>query len=83
MEYKYTVIEIQTSSNGSVGIPAPATYDNTNAAFSAYYSILAIAAVSALPCHACAILRNDGLQIAAQKFVHEIGGQEPQSQEDE
>ena len=70
MATMYTVIEIQTSSNGSVGIPAPASYEDINAAFSAYHSILATAAISSLPCHSCTIMRNDGLQIASQHFEH-------------
>lgn len=66
----YIVIELQTNASGAVGNFVWA-YDNENAAFSKYHSVLAAAAVSELPCHACVILRNDGLQIAAQSYTHE------------
>ena len=67
----YIVIEIQ---NGAVGQNHWA-YADQNQAFSKYHSILSVAAVSAVDCHAAVILREDGLQIAAQAFRH---GEEPE-----
>lgn len=65
----YIVIELQTNAQGSVG-NFVWSYDNENAAFSKYHSVLSAAAISELPCHACVILRNDGAQIAGQAYKH-------------
>ena len=65
----YIVIEIQTNTDGTVGNFVWA-YQSENEAFSKYHSVLASAAISSLPVHAAVILRNDGLQIAAQSFKH-------------
>ena len=65
----FIVIEIQTNSDGTVGNLVWA-YANENEAYSKYHSVLASAAISNLPCHACVILRNDGQQLAAQAYRH-------------
>ena len=65
----YIVIEIQTNADQTVGNFVWA-YADLNAAQAKYHAVLSVAAVSALPCHACVILRNDGTQIAAQYFTH-------------
>lgn len=65
----YIVIELQTSAGGTVGNIVNA-YATREQAFQKYHTILASAAVSALPCHAAVILDNKGLQIAAQYFEH-------------
>ena len=65
----FIVIEIQTNSDGTVGNLVWA-YANENEAYSKYHSVLASAAISNLPCHACVVLRNDGLQLAAQAYRH-------------
>ena len=66
----FIVIELQTNANGTVGNFVWA-YSDENQAFAKYHSVLAAAAVSSLPVHSCVILRNDGLQIAAQAYRHE------------
>lgn len=65
----YIVIELQTNAEGPVG-NFVWSYADKNEAFSKYHTVLAAAAVSALPVHSCVILRNDGLQIAAQSYEH-------------
>lgn len=65
----YIVIEIQTNANGTVGNFVWA-FDTQDAAFAKYHSVLSVAAVSSLPIHSCVILKNNGLQIAAQYFEH-------------
>ena len=67
----YIVIEIQTNADNTIGNFVWAFADR-DAAFSKYHSVLASAAISVLPCHSCVILRNDGQQIAAQHFEHEV-----------
>ena len=62
----YIVIELQ---NGAVGQNVW-TYRTQNEAFAKYFSILSVAATSAVRCHAAVIIREDGLQIAAQSFEH-------------
>ena len=65
----YIVIELQTNADGSIGNFVWA-YEDKDQAFSKYHHVLASAAISALPCHACVILKNDGQQIAAESFEH-------------
>lgn len=65
---KYIVIEIQKFADGTVAIPAPATYDTYLAAAAAYHSILAAAAVSAVPIHSAVILTDVGQQIAMETY---------------
>ena len=76
----YIVIEIQTNASGAVGNFVWA-FVTENEAFSKYHTVLAAAAVSGLPCHSCVILRNDGLQIAAQHFDHRQPEPEPEPEE--
>lgn len=66
----FIVIELQTNLDGSVGnfVWAFANQDDAEAK---YHSVLAVAATSALPVHSAVILRNDGLQLAAQAYRHE------------
>lgn len=65
----YIVIELQTASDGSVGNFVWA-YQSLAQAEAKYHTVLAAAAVSSLPVHSCVILRNDGLQMAAQSYKH-------------
>lgn len=65
----YIVIELQTNPNGTLGNLVWA-YASQNEAEAKYHSVLSSAAVSSLPVHAAVILRNDGLQIAAQSYTH-------------
>lgn len=65
----YIVIELQASTDGTVGSLVYA-FDNLDEAQSRYHAILAAAAVSVLPCHAAIILRNDGMPIEYRSFKH-------------
>ena len=64
----YTVIEIQ---NGVVGNNVWA-FPTENDAWAKFYAVLSVAATSAVAVHAAVILRQDGLQIAAQCFSHGV-----------
>ena len=65
----FIVIEIQTNSDGEIG-NFVWSFTDENQAKSKYHSVLASAAVSALPVHSCVILRNDGLRIASEAYRH-------------
>lgn len=65
----YIVVEIQTNADGTVGNLVFA-YADKNEAYSKYHSILASAAISALPKHAAVILQNDGLPLEFRCFEH-------------
>lgn len=56
----YTVIEVQVNAGGNVGV-LPYGFDNYDAALAKLYTVLAVAAASGLPYHACWILRSDGI----------------------
>lgn len=67
---KYVVVEIQTDSEGAVGVltyPFP-TFPEAS---SKYHNVLSYAAVSGLPMHACALLRSDGATLASEYFAVE------------
>ena len=66
---KYMVSEIQTASDGTVG-NIVTTYDDRLDAESAYYTILAAAAKSALLMHTAMLYTNDGNLIMSNNYVH-------------
>lgn len=72
---KYLVIEIQTNSDGSVGNLVYA-YDDRNQAESKYHTVLASAAISALPAHAAVLLTSDGRQLEYKCYHHITEDQE-------
>lgn len=78
----YIVIEIQTNASGAVGNFVWA-FETRDEAFAKYHAVLSSAAVSSLPIHACVILQNDGLQIAAQHFDHRQPEPEPEPEPEE
>jgi len=67
---KYLVIEIQKFDTGAISTPTYA-YDDRNAAEAKYHSILASAAGSALPSHACTMLTEDGRLVRNEVYKHE------------
>ena len=66
---KFIVVELQTGTDGNVSNITTA-YETQDAAESAYHTILASAAVSALPCHAACILSGEGFPIAHACYKH-------------
>ena len=62
----FIVIEMQ---NGVVGNNVW-TYGSRDAAFSKYHSVLSVAAVSSVECHACVILYENGQIVESQYFEH-------------
>ncbi len=65
---KYIVIEIQKAADGSIAVPPINTYDNFFDALSRYHTILAAAAVSAVPVHTCVILNDVGQEIRMDSY---------------
>jgi protein-L-isoaspartate O-methyltransferase len=66
---KYIVIEIQTATDGTVGNIVTA-HETRSEAESKYHSVLAAAAVSAMPQHAAALLASDGTLIDSRCYEH-------------
>ena len=63
----YTTIENQVRADGTKGL----LYDHftdLNAALAKYYTICAAAAVSEIPYHSAAIIRDDGIMIEGRVF---------------
>lgn len=69
MDKKYVVLEIQTMADGQVTCLAT-PHDNQMQAESSYHSVLAAAALSALPRHAAVLLTSDGSVQASQYYEH-------------
>lgn len=65
----FIVIELQTNQNGSVANLVTQHADR-NAAESKYHTVLAAAAISALPQHAACLLTNDGKLLDRQCYTH-------------
>ena len=64
---KYIVLEIQTNTDGTVGTIVMKK-DTLNEAQSAFYSVLASAAISTLPVHSAVLLTNRGTLIESKTF---------------
>ena len=67
---KIIVTEIQKFENGQMSTPSYA-YDEQNAAEAKFHSILAGAATSALPVHACIMFTEEGIPIDHKCYKHE------------
>ena len=68
---KYIVIEIQTNTDGTVG-NIVSSYDTRNEAESHYHSVLASAAVSALPEHSAVMITSEGKMCCSQCYKHDV-----------
>lgn len=68
---KYLVTEIQTWDSGAVQTPTWA-YDNEDSALAKYHSVLAAAAISSLPEHACILYTEEGFPMRNECFKHEV-----------
>lgn len=75
---KYLVIEIQKFDTGAISTPTYA-YDERNAAEAKFHAILASAAQSALPLHACTMLTEDGRLVRNEYYRHEPEQEEPET----
>ena len=65
----YIVIELQTNNEGQVANLVYA-YDNYNAAEAKFHTVLAAAATSTVPCHACCILDQYGQIQRTEYYSH-------------
>ena len=68
---KYIVMEIQTFDTGAISTPTYA-FDDRLSAEAKYHSILASAAISKLPVHACVLMTSDGRPITNQAYTHPV-----------
>lgn len=67
----FIVIEIQYNKDGSVGIPAPASYSDRGSAENKYHTILAAAAKSGLPKHSAVMLNDGGVPLKYECYTNE------------
>lgn len=72
---KYLVTEIQTFADGNITNPTYA-FDDRLSAEAKYHSILAAAAKSALPTHACMMFTSTGSFITSQVYSHAVEQEE-------
>lgn len=63
----YTTIENQVRTDGTKGLLYD-HYEDLNAALAKYYTICAAAAISEIPYHSAAIIRDDGIMIEGRVF---------------
>lgn len=67
---KYLIIEVQKSADGTIAVPPITTADSLNAARSTFYSLCAVAAISAVPVHTIVLLNDVGQEIGMESFNH-------------
>ena len=79
---KYIVIEIQTQPDGQVG-NLVSSHETKYDAESTYHSVLAAAAISALPKHAATLIRDDGTPLEYKCYEHAQPEPEPEPEADE
>lgn len=65
----FTIIELQTLANGQTN-SLTQTAGTLNQAEAKYHTILAAAAISQVPVHACALLTHQGRLIANEYYRH-------------
>ncbi len=70
----FIVIELQTNANGTVSSILTA-HDTLDEARNKYFTVLAAAAVSQLPCHAAVLLGANGVPIEYRHFEHVPAGE--------
>ena len=68
---KFIVVEIQTAGDGTTSVLTD-SFDNIDAAYNKYYTILAYAAISTIPVHAASIINNNGILWESKSFDHPI-----------
>ena len=84
----YIVIELQTNTDGTVGV-LTTQHEDLLAAESQYHQVLFYAAVSALPKHTAMIITEDGALLRSESYTHApvepepIEPVEPESEEEE
>ena len=71
MDEKYVVIEMQTNADGTVATLTN-SYPTIEAAYNKYYTVLAYAAVSTLPCHSAALMTSRGMLFESKYFEHPL-----------
>ena len=79
----YTTIENQVRNDGSKGLLYD-HYEDLNAALAKYYTICAAAAISEIPYHSAAIIRDDGMLIEGRVFDRRVENEpEPEVEPEE
>ena len=63
----YTTIENQVRIDGSKGLLYD-HFDDLNTALAKYYTVCSAAAISGIPYHSAAIIRDDGIMIEGRVF---------------
>ena len=66
----YAVIELQKTNDATL-LHLVDSYQTINDAYSKYHTILAAAAISAVPLHSAVVLSEKGDVLATEHFVHE------------
>ena len=68
---KYIVLEMQTNVDGTVATLTN-SYSTIEEAYNKYYTVLAYAAISTLPCHSAALTTNKGMLYESKCFEHPL-----------
>lgn len=78
---KFLVVEIITTDEGRIGAPVNA-FENEADAVAKYHTVLAAAAKSSYPIHACTLLTGEGFQLRHECVKHDTQPEpEPEPEE--
>ena len=66
----YIIIELQKTGS-SVAVVPPKTFSDKSTAEQAYHTALAAAAVSSVEVHSVVMLRDNGVTVKSERYVHE------------
>lgn len=75
MDARYIVIEMQTNTDGTIGNQVTsfdATEQGKAQAEAKYHQVLAAAALSAKPIHACVLMTAEGFLLESKCYRHEV-----------
>ena len=75
----YTTLENQVRNDGSMGLLYD-HFEDLNAALAKYYTVCAAAAISEIPYHSAAILRDDGIMIEERVFDRRVDHEEEEEE---
>ena len=75
----YIVMEIQKTADAAGGVATlVSTYTDKNSAESKFHTVLAAAAISAVPVHRAVLMTDDGIWLRSESYKHAAPEPEPE-----
>lgn len=75
----YIVMEIQKTAESAGGVATlVSTYADKNSAESTFHTVLAAAAISAVPVHSAVLMTDEGIWLRSESYKHPASEPEPE-----